>query len=168
MSLQTRSAATGKPVDHVAVFTCGAAMSSGLELDTSRRHSKKTPGAVLDPGRDIPLRPSSRRMRPEQPEQPEPDEVDPATHGAAMMIALGYLMLALVVIVRERAGTYTIYWVTGYIARAVGVIGLIFLGGWFQFLLGAIAQMLYQLVNIRWWVVGVAYAVVSVIALVRG
>ncbi len=53
-------------------------------------------------------------------------------------------------------------------SRCSGVIGLIFLGGWFQFLLGAIAQMLYQLVNIRWWFVGVAYAIVSVIALIRG
>ena len=62
-------------------------MSSGLELDTSRRQSKKPPGAVLDPGRDIPLRAPSRRVRPEKPEEPELDEVDPATHGAAMMIA---------------------------------------------------------------------------------
>lgn len=146
-------------------------MSSGLELDTSRRRPPAEPA-----------RTPSQRVRPERPrrEKPEPDPVDPSTHGAAMMIALGYLVWALVVIVRERAGielvvaaaiasvfTYGVYWFTGFLARHTGMIGVIFLGGWFQFVLGAIAQILYQLVNIRWWVVGVAYALVSVVALAR-
>ncbi len=152
-------------------------MTSGLDLARPpRSNDGPKPGAVID-GPRAGRREPSRRLKPERPERPE---IDPSTHGAAMIIALGYLLFAVVVVVRERAGlemviaaaiasvvTYVVYWLTGWFARNLGVIGLIFLGGWFQFLVGMLAQLIYQLMPIRWWVVGVAYLVVGVIAALR-
>ena len=105
-------------------------------------------------------------------------EIDPSTQGAAMFIALGFAIAAAVFIVRDDAGveavafaalgsalTYGGYWLAGWVLRGNG--GLVDGEGFVALAVGMVAQGLYQLAPVRWWMVAVVYAAVAVFAVVR-
>ena len=144
---------------------------SGLELDDSKRPPPKRreppPMSAHAP---------VRRPRPAASDDVVEEEVDSSTGGAFIVLALlhlvgglglavaapdGSAVVTLAVIVASALVTFAAYYITGWIGRHLGVIGMILFGGWFAFIVGMLAQLVHQMFPwLSWKILGVV-AVIS-------
>src|SRR5688572_2883880 len=148
---------------------------SGLELDLSK--GPPPPAQRREPrmsahATDRPLRPRPSRA---QRDDVVEEELDSSTSGAFIVLALlhlvgglglavaappGAAVVTLAVIVASALLTFVVYYITGWIGRHLGVIGMLLFGGWFAFIIGMLAQLVHQMFPwLRWKVLAIVTAV---------